>query len=272
MENSSSEITMLNHEIKRVEIKISRLNDDKIFYSGEKERLDEMHEFLRRQMDEKLRNEKLELEASLEKYESAEKEELEVKFTEMQNNYDEWLKKMDLADKELEDLANLKKETEMKLGDLELDIKEKKADEDLQLNKLRHDRLQEIEKEKIQYMESNPHFIENRQLDSLRTEKMNESERLQRENIELESEVQSIKQKITDEQFLLSTLMDDAQMKSSELMKYGLEKMEPLNERLEKLKEECRLCEIEEQKISKKHSQTTKFIKTIQAKIDTLKK
>lgn len=272
MENYSSEITMLKHEIKRAEIKISRLNDDNIFHSGEIERLNGMRMFTEKQIDEKLQNIEDDLKAELKKYEENQKEELNSKIKELESEYDDWKLKMNLANKELEELVRIKKETEKELEALELDIKEKKADEDLQMNKLRHDRLQQIEVEKLQYMESNPHFVENKYLEAKRTEKLNDSERFQKENIELDNELQSIKQKIVDEQFLLSTLMDDAQMKSSELMKYGMEKMEPLNERLEQLKEEYKFYELEEQKISKKHSQTTKFISTIEAKIKTMKK
>lgn len=271
-ENYSSEITMLKHEIKRAEIKISRLNDDNIFYSGEIERLNEMKKYVEAQTNEKLEKIENDLILDLKKYEENEKEVLSKNVKDLETEYSEWKLKMNSANKELEELNKVKNEAERKVADLELDIKEKRADEELQLSKLRHDRLQQIEMEKMEYMESNPHFVENKKLDEMKTEKLDVCERLQKENIELDNELQMIKKRIVDEQFLLSTLMDDAQMKSSELMKYGMEKMEPLHERLEHLKEECRMYEEEEAKLSKKHTQITKFINTIEAKIKTLKK
>lgn len=73
MENYSSEITMLKHEIKRAEIKISRLNDDNIFHSGEIERLNGMRMFTEKQIDEKLQNIEDDLKAELKKYEENQK-------------------------------------------------------------------------------------------------------------------------------------------------------------------------------------------------------
>ncbi|KAL6929410.1 hypothetical protein ACO0SA_000810 [Hanseniaspora valbyensis] len=264
-------IPMITYEISKKEIVLNKLKDDMRFFNKDIERIKQNQELMEEENEVRLKNCKLKLDVQMSEFLVEQDKFMNENLQKQKNKQLEWKNECDENNTKLKELNDLKLSLINDNKILESQLTEKALKEKLELERLRQERLSEIEAEKTNFINTNVNFVNNSKLEKEKLKLLSLSDERQQENEKLSSTLQSVVQKITDENFLLSTVTDDEQMKSSELMKYGLEKMHPLERQLTELKTKLDDALSDEQRLSKDHVKLNKFIVTIQKKIDSLK-
>lgn len=264
-------IPMITYELSKKEIVLNKLKDDMRFFNKDIERIKQNQVLLQEENEARLKNFKIKLDVEMNDFLTQQDKLLYEKLKEQERKQQEWRASCAEKNKDLQELNKIKMELIDGNKNLENQIHNKLLEEELELERLSEERKREVEEEKARFIETNANFVSNANLEKRKTELLLVSDLQQQENEKLKAHLQSTIQKISDERFLLSTVTDDEQMKSSELMKYGLEKMEPLEQELNELKKKWNDALLEEQKLHKGNEKLDKFIATIQKKIDSLK-
>lgn len=264
-------IPMITYELSKKEIVLNKLKDDMRFFNKDIERIKQNQILLQEENEARLKNLKIKLDVEMTDFLTQQDKLLYEKMKAQEKKQQDWRALCAEKNNDLQELNKIKMELIEGNKNLENQINNKLLEEKLELERLSEERKREVEEEKASFIETNANFVRNTNLEKRKTDLLLVSDLQQQENEKLQMHLQSTTQKISDERFLLSTVTDDEQMKSSELMKYGLEKMEPLEHELSELKKKWKDALLEEQKLRKGNEKLETFISTIQKKIDCLK-
>ncbi|XBW34603.1 hypothetical protein QEN19_000166 [Hanseniaspora menglaensis] len=264
-------IPMITYEISKKEIVLNKLKDDMRFFNKDIERIKQNQELMEEENDIRIKNFKVKLDVKMSDFLAEQTKFSQRNTEEQEEKHLKWKLASEKEKKELENLRTMKQQLIADNEKLDGEIQDKKLREKLMLKNLRQERENEIELEQDEFIKSNLNFVLNKNLEKRKIELLTESDMKQQEIDKSSLLLQDIIQNITDEKFLLSTVTDDEQMKSSELMKYGLEKMHPLEKQLVDLKEKLERTMLEEQSLKKDHAKITKFITVLEKKIESLK-